>query len=915
MQMRDDIRRELLDALARDFRFKPRRGDWLQGGTCPQCGKKEVFTRADNPRVIKCGRVERCGWDATAKDLYPEIFDTWSKRFVRTDVDPNAAADAYLVHARGLDRQGLGDAYAQEYYRDDARKLGSATIRFGLPGGGWWERLIDQPGRFDRKARFAPGKRYQGQWWQRPDVSMEDLAGAAEIWINEGIFDALSIEQAVRGDGEANPRLHAVSIMSCYNYPAEALKALRVAVAAGDGRAPKLIWALDIGKAGTEKTREFVERARKEGWICGAAQVLEDGEDGRKLDWNDLLQRDRLGGDRRADYLWNGEILIATTAAEKAILINERHRLSSFHFTFKTRTYWASYDAAKAEELATEQLTAKKKNLIDVSADEIAAIRKEASRNALSIEEISNCTFRALYRQRDEATDETRYFVNIDFPSDRQSVKADFTSAQFRKSTNFEDRIFAVGTGAIWTGSQHQLTRILQRQTPNIADVQPLGFTGYCRDTGAYVFGDIAVKDGRVYRPNDDDYFAMGKLALKLGTSERLLDINYDADALDTSWLPDLWSAYGAKGLVILAFFFGSLFAEQVRREQKSFPFLEMYGLPGSGKTTLVEFLWKLCGRENYEGFDPAKATPAAMARNLGKVGNLPVVLIEGDRREDASHARKFEWEELKTAYNGRTVRARGVKNSGMETFEPPFRGAIVIEQNEPVSASRAILERIMSLGFDMEGWSDSTKLAAQRLEQWPAEEISGFIIHAVRREEEVLKRFRQSFVMHEEQLLALSAIRTNRLAKTHGQLLAMLDALRTMLPNMTDDQHGAAVRLIQTMATQRQLAVNAEHPDVAMFWERFDFLQEGEADDITHPINHSRDHNLIAVSLGEFEQRCADRRLQIPTHAELLRNLKTSKARRYIGTRTVNSRSGGGRTASKHCWVFERAATPSSKP
>jgi hypothetical protein len=168
-----------------------------------------------------------------------------------------------------------------------------------------------------------------------------------------------------------------------------------------------------------------------------------------------------------------------------------------------------------------------------------------------------------------------------------------------------------------------------------------------------------------VFRPNDDDFFQIGKQAIKLGTSERLLDIEYDADRLDTSWLADLWTAYGAKGLVCLSFFFGSLFAEQVRTEMKSFPFLEMHGLPGTGKTTLVEFLWKLLGRENYEGFDPAKATPAAMARNLGKVGNLPVVLIEGDRREEASHARKFEWEELKTAYNGRTVRARGVRNGG----------------------------------------------------------------------------------------------------------------------------------------------------------------------------------------------------------------------------------------------------------
>ncbi|MDB5719213.1 MAG: bifunctional primase/helicase, partial [Sphingomonas bacterium] len=654
MQMRDDIRKELLEKLAADFRFKPVRGHWLQGGTCPQCGKKEVFTRADNPRVIKCGRVERCGWDAAAKDLYPEIFDTWSKRFKRTEAEPIAAADAYLAHSRGLDLLGLRSAYSEEWYQDRDRNIGSATVRFALPGGGWWERLIDQPGRFDRKARFAPGKAYRGQWWQRPDVTMDDLAAAPSIWINEGIFDALSNEQTGQ---------RAVSIMSCYNYPEEALKALRIAVANGPtpGKLPRLIWALDLGKAGTDKTREFVERARGEGWICGAAQVLEDGDDGKKLDWNDLLQRDKLTDKDRARYLWNGDILIASSAVEKALLIQERHKLRSFHFTFKTLTYWASYDSASVDQQVSEAIAARKKHLDEITPEELARIRDEATRAALSIEEIANCAFRVLYRQRDEATDETLYFLNVDFPSDRPSVKGGFSATALMTAAEFKKRLFAIGTGAIWTGSQGQLDRIMQRQTPRIADVQPLGFTGYCRDTGAYVFGDIAVKDGRVYRPNDDDYFDMGKLALKLGTSERLLDIVYDADSCDTSWLPDLWTAFGPKGLVVLAFFFGSFFAEQVRREQKSFPFLEMFGLPGSGKTTLVEFLWKLCGRENYEGFDPAKATAAAMARNLGKVGNLPVVLIEGDRSEDANHGRKFEWEELKTAYNGRTVRSRGV--------------------------------------------------------------------------------------------------------------------------------------------------------------------------------------------------------------------------------------------------------------
>jgi hypothetical protein len=364
---------------------------------------------------------------------------------------------------------------------------------------------------------------------------------------------------------------------------------------------------------------------------------------------------------------------------------------------------------------------------------------------------------------------------------------------------------------------------------------------------------------------------------------------------------------------VCLSFFFGSLFAEQVRTEMKSFPFLEMHGLPGTGKTTLVEFLWKLLGRENYEGFDPAKATPAAMARNLGKVGNLPVVLIEGDRREEASHARKFEWEELKTAYNGRTVRARGVRNGGMETFEPPFRGAIVIEQNEPVNASRAVLERIMSLGFDMTGWSAQTKASAERLEQWPIETVSGFIVHAAKRENEVMARFRQAFAQYEEELLAMPGIRTNRLAKTHGQLLAFLDALRALLP-ITDEQQAATAKFIVDMATERQLAVNSEDPIVTLFWERFDYLEENE--DPAAPsghINHHRRHaeGIIAVRLNEMEARCAEKRLELPTHAELIRALKTSKNRRFVEQTAVNSRNEGVPRSAAGSSTIARARRP----
>ncbi|MCB2048547.1 MAG: toprim domain-containing protein [Novosphingobium sp.] len=908
--MRDDIRKSLLPLLKADFRWKKDSGEWLQGGKCPDCDGREVFARAESPWVLKCGRANKCGWEGSVRDLYPEIFDTWSNRYKKTPENPTAAADAYLADARRLNLMGMREAYTQEYFHDDARKIGSATVRFPLPGGSWWERLIDQPGRFDRKAHFAPGKSYKGQAWQRPDVTIEDMANASSIWLAEGIFNAWALEDAGQ---------RAASTMSSNNYPSEFLKALRTHIAGSDRpfRKPVIVFAFDVGPAGTKASRDFVRRAREEGWNATAAQPQEEDENGKELDWNDLLGFDRLTETHRAEYLWNGKVLLARTAQEKAFLIWEKHRWNSFHFSFGSRTYWCAIDVATVQEKIDEYRRERTRKLEEIDAEAEAEIRMDASREALTVEEIANCAFRVLYRQRDEATDETRFFVNISYPSGkRAAVKGDFTAAQLRKAANFEDRLFAFG--GVWTGSGHQLTRILQHQTPDLPDVRPLGFTGYCRDAKAYILGDLAVAGGRVYKPNDNEFFQIGKQALKLGTAERLLDINYDAERLDTSWLADLWDAYGAKGIVCLTFWFSALFAEQVRAEMKSFPFLEMHGLPGTGKTTLVEFLWKLLGRENYEGFDPAKATPAAMARNLGKVGNLPVVLIEGDRREEASHSKKFEWEELKTAYNGRTVRSRGVKNGGMETFEPPFRGAIVIEQNEPVNASRAILERIMSLGFDMSGWSAGTKASAERLEQWPIEQISGFIVHAARREAEIMARFRQAFAQYEGELLAIDTIRTNRLAKTHGQLLAFLDAMRTLVP-LSDEQQAAAARFIVQMASERQVAVNSEDPNVNLFWERFDYLEENEDPAaLTGRINHHRraDEGLIAVRLNEMEARCAERRLSLPTHPELIRALKTSKARRFIEQATVNSRNDG--VPPVRCWVFHdqaRAAASKVRP
>ncbi len=900
--MRPEILSEVLKRLKAEYGLQEQ-GTYLRKGKCPQCDKKELWTLSAKPWVLRCGRMERCGWEGHVKELFPDIFDDWSKRYQRTPEVPNAAADAYLLHARGFDLTGLRGSYSQEHYHDRTLNIGSATVRFPLPGGTYWERLIDQPARFGKKkAAFGYGGSYRGEWWTQPSLTIAALAAMDEVWIAEGIFDATALNQspAFRDHG----RLAAVSAMSCNNYPKGALDQLRRAAADAGLKLPRLVFAFDVGRAGTEYTRRFVKDARAEGWDASAAQARPDGEiDGGKLDWNDLFQRDRLTTADLADYRWNGDVTIAPNAMAKANLIYRKERFASFPFTFASRQYWATVSTEKVNAILEEWSKSDSPEHAEFKAMDWDEKYNAAASQAISIEELANCQFRTLYYQRDPNIEEGAYYFRVDFPSDRPTVKATFSGSACTAGAEFKKRLASVAHGALWTGSTQQLDKLMQRQWATVPLVDAIQHTGYSIEHKAYIFGDLAVHNGRVHEPNAEDYFVLGKQSVKLRTTDRILKIRYDADNLDLSWVRLVWIAYGPKGLIVLAFWVLSFFAEQIRAVQSSIAFLEATGIPGTGKSTLLEFLWKASGRANYEGFDPTKATNAAIARTLGAVGNLPVVLIEGDRGQDTPHSKRFEWDELKTAYNGRAVRTRAIANGGMETFEPPFRGAVIIAQNATVEASNALRERIMALDFDKSRFSERTKEAVERLVSMDGDTISGFPVHIVRREAEILKTYFERFAHHEALMLKHPGIRNGRLAKNHAQLAAMVDAMQLVIRNIGPSEADETQRFILAMLEERQRSTESDHPHVEKFWENFDFIQSRETADRTTGIDHSRTPDVLAVSMPHFESRCADYRLSLPCAMnELKRLLKTSKARKFIAANhSVNSVTG----KIVSCWTF----------
>lgn len=888
---------QIIAALKDQFKFKQQGGRWLQQGQCPDCHKWEIYCSATDPKVVKCSRADNCGWESSVRDLLPDLFEDWSKRFESTPEVPNAAADAYLRGARGLDLTGLRGHFTQEYFHDRGRDIGSATVRFPLPNNGWWERIIDRPGRFEKKANFKFGASYRGHWWAHPDDSAAELATMDEVWVTEGIFNALALRQSFPAPDPKTgiARRAATSAMSSNNYPEHALAALAQAcLDAGLKSRPAIVFAYDTGKAGVTAQKEQVARAKREGWEASAAQIRPDGE-GTALDWNDLLLRHNewrgsdakapLGQDMLQFYRWCGDVTLAATPREKAKLIHDKLKLRSFDMRFDNRIYWV-------------------KEVFD----------KDIERTDLAVEEIANCAFSILYRERDEAADETNYFIRIDFPGKQPTAKARFSAACCAASGEFKKRLFAFS--GMWAGSQDQLDRLMRNQTRTLKTVEPLHATGYSAPHKAWVLGDIAVRDGRVIPVNKESCFDLGRQAVKLATTERLLQIEYDPDQIRFKWVEDVWTAWGPRGLIVLGFFTMSLFAQQIRQTQKTLGFLEVTGPPGSGKSTIIEFCWKLLGRENYEGLDPNKATAAALGRNLMKVANLPVGFIEGNRAQDqGSRGRQFDWAELLTLYNGRSPRSTGRKSSGTETFEPPFLGTIFLTQNERIDAMDAVLERLMSFHIDKAGWTEATKAAALRIETWPAGELSGFIVHAVRFEARFLKAYFERFKHHDAEMPRRQAgLHNSRAIKCHSQLAAAIDALAQLIP-LRKEWIDQTTKLVDWMALDRQQSSGADHPLIQKFWEQVEYLQSLENDGEEgaapqRPINlHRKNGDLIAINLPHYEDRCRSRGLQSVPSDQLHKLLSGSKVRKFVERTNVNCIDGRYR----NCWVFRHAAANSA--
>ncbi|RZG65360.1 toprim [Acinetobacter bouvetii] len=853
------LQQRIDDRLNQLFHFK-RKGEWYREGICPNCKEKELYTHAINPRMVKCGRINKCGYEEHVKEICEELFKDWSEYHPQTRENPHAAADAYLKEARGFDLSKLKGLYTQELYRNPKNPSHvTATVRFKLAEGIFWERFIDRPERFGRmKANFI-GK-WTGLAWTLH--KLDELCLAGSIWITEGIFNSIALSQS---------EIFSISNMNSGNYPAVLLEQIKQHCHELNKDKPRLVWALDNDTAGKKYLSKHHKRAMDEGWISTAA--LPAG----KLDWNDLLQHDKLTKKDQEKYLHYGKLEIAETPEETGLLIYNFYgsSLSQFFFNHRFRTYWWELDYEKynkavqyVEESQSSMLTEEE-------------VRIQALKTCSSAKEICNAQLEPLYFQRNEITDESWYYFHIQSPW--SAVKTTFTAEQLSSRSKFKPRVMAVLSGAIWTGNDSQLETFIKRKTERLREVKTIDFIGYSKEYQAYIFDQYAVHKGQIIHKNEHDFFKAGNKEIKTLAASPIISLNAKQE-FKPVWWKDFYSLQGEKGLILLAWWTGTYFAEQIRAINSSYPFFEFVGQAGSGKSTIIEFLWKLSGREAYEGFDPNKSTNVAIYRNFAQTSNMPIVLIEGDRNDQPGSLKsKFSWDELKDAYNGRAIRSKGLKTAGNETYEPPFRAAVMISQNTPIQASEAVLSRTLHISVDTKNHSLEKKHIATRLTQMSLEDACAYMTFCLKNEEKILKTYAEK---HKEIEIEFhqKGITNTRIALCHAQVAAMIDAIAEHVFKDAIDLSDIcdAKRYLEGMAMRRIEEIAADHPFVQQFWDAFEYMNSIRSASF-HLNHYPATEAHIAINLNEVYKVAARNFQALPEINEMRCLLRTSKRYKFI--------------------------------
>jgi Toprim-like len=715
----NDLPEKILSAIKFDNQKAKESNGKLHGLECPVCHKKEAWLKVDRPFYIYCSRLNNCGEVITAKELYPDLWQDLAKRYPSTPSDPKATARAYL-ESRSLKpeliefEQGIKDNHQTLVIKQDDVTF-DRLIDYQDKSGGGKNRLSTYKGKVFKTKSFDDAK---------------------EVFITEGIIDALSWEQSGRA---------AIATYSSGSVPKEFYQA---------NKEKHYLICFDNDIAGHKGINKTIE-CFKELSINYEVALLPKGKD-----TNDCLISGLLDAEKIKQTLdkakFEGNLFLAPKSDIYFALCAKEFNLTRLIFDFKGKTYrgWIK-PATKTED--------------------------EAYMTAVLLD----CSIKLLHSVIDDSLDDSQkmeHFIEIE--SSREGINRFRLNADsLSKLDSFKSIL--QNHRQIFYGKADDLNHLaayLFKYKP--AKIRALNTIGFDDKSGGFYYPKFAYDvNGKRINANGDKYFIESNVKPFHGSSDTLINRLEQMDL--RQFITDLHAAYGNKGLLALGFYVSATFSHLIFDHYGFMPFLSLYGDPHAGKSFLTKTLNR-CFFVDSEGQTMTSSNTAkGELRKISQKSSMVCCLLEGRTGKS-----RFDYDGILALYNRNSLYSRATTDQSNRTHDLAFKAALSFVWNHEAFTIQPAKERVISLHFAENEMNDSTAAAWAKLNELSPEQLASLGDYILTNRN-CFERELISWTKEYSKTLKENGIKTARIADNHAIALAgivtLLESLKMNAINFNE--------------------------------------------------------------------------------------------------------------------------------
>lgn len=375
-------------------------------------------------------------------------------------------------------------------------------------------------------------------------------------------------------------------------------------------------------------------------------------------------------------------------------------------------------------------------------------------------------------------------------------------------------------------GTAYQLKRVFAQMMDDEDEAFILSEIGWNQEHQVYVFADAlhSVKNGLlkindigiIERENKKYYlpaFGFANINNEDFKTKRLYSF-IDGTTNFEQWSELYFKAFGENGIVGILFLILALFRDIVFDHVGFFPFLFLFGDFATGKTSFVEKLLSLFGKDII-GTPLNNATTISLSRIASSKTNGISYFKEYTNETDVT-AEDF----ILTAYDG-AGRTTGVKSNDNTTKSLPVKSAMIFDGNHLPTAKAAILSRMILLIFQTQTFSEEQKKAFSQLKSLSNEGFGKVLIDILSCREYFSTEFKEVFSDTTHKIKEKGSILPDRSINHMALLFTAFEILNKKFhfPFNADQ-----VKKILGKITDDQFELLKESDAVTIFWCAINF-------------------------------------------------------------------------------------------